>query len=97
MNFRKIAAFGVDYCSPATSVTTTLVSAYSSITYVPETSIGIAWPNYTVTPADCFIPVNFIFKDSTGNLLAFGIVTIDWVAKSLTYLSSICQNHYITM
>ena len=95
MDLRKIAAFGVDYCTPATSVTTSLATAYSSIAYYFGTSITIPWPSYSITPGDCFIPVNFIFKDSAGTLLAPGIVTVDWVAKTITYLSSSCHSPYI--
>jgi hypothetical protein len=83
---RQVAAFGVDYCTSATSVTTSLVTAYTSIDNF-GTSITIPWPNYSITPADCFVPVNFIFKDSVGNLLASGIITVNWVAKTITYLS----------
>ena len=97
MDLRKIAAFGVDYCTPATSVTTSLATAYSSIAYYFGTSITIPWPNYTVTPTGCFIPVNFIFKDSAGNLLETGIVTVDWVAKTITYLSCTCHSPYVTI
>ena len=76
---RKVAAFGVDYCTPVTSLTASLVTAYTLIDYALGTSIVIPWPTYSVTPADCFIPVNFIFKDSMGSLLPDGVVTVDWV------------------
>ena len=97
MDLRKIAAFGVDYCTPATSLSVSLVTAYSSIACTLGTSISIPWPNYTVTPADCFIPEDFIFKDSAGNVLATGIVSVNWVAKTLTYLSCPCHSPYITI
>jgi hypothetical protein len=64
VSLRKIAAFGFDYCSPAKSITISLVSAYSWIVYTSSSSILIPWPDYTVTPDNCFIPVDFVFKDS---------------------------------
>jgi hypothetical protein len=39
ISLRKIAVFGVDYCSSATSVITSLVTTYSTIAYVLGTSI----------------------------------------------------------
>lgn len=50
IEIRKIAAFGVDYCSAATSVSTTIVTAYASIPYVIGTTISIPWPTWTVIP-----------------------------------------------
>ncbi len=91
---RKVAAFGVDYCTPATSVTATLITAYSTIAYTLGTSIVIPWPNYTVTPADCFIPVNFIFMNSLS-LLPNGVATVDWVAKTINFISSTCYSSLV--
>lgn len=96
MYLRKVAAFGVDQCTPATSFMAALVTAYTNITYTLGTSIVIPWPAYTVTPADCFIPVNFIFRDQSGTLLPNGVITVDWVAKTITYVSSTSYT-YITI
>ncbi len=90
IDLRKIAVFGDDNCSTATSVTTSLVTPYLTIAYVLGTTVSIPWPVWNITPADCFIPVNFIFK--YDNLeLATGIFNVDWVAKTITYTSNTCH------
>ena len=80
MGLRKVAAFGVDYCTSVTSIGATLVTAYSSINYIIGIPITIPWPTYTFTPTDCFIIVNFTFKDLGGNLLPAVEVTVNWAA-----------------
>ena len=97
MDLRKIAVFGVDYCSSATSVSVTLLTTYAPISYALGSTITIPWPSYNVSPADCFIPVNFIFKNSLAVVLAPEIITVDWVLKTLTYVSSTCHSPYITI
>ena len=97
MDLRKIAVFGVDYCSSATSVSVTLLTTYAPISYALGSTITIPWPKYNVSPADCFIPVNFIFKNSLAVVLAPEIITVDWVLKTLTYVSSTCHSPYITI
>ena len=97
MGLRKVAAFGVDYCTNPSSVTATLAAAYSTIFYILENTITIPWPMYTISPADCFIPVNFTFKNSGGFLLPSGEITVDWVAKTISFISSTCYSPYITI
>ncbi len=79
IDLRKIAVFGVDYCSTAANVAISLVTPYSTIFYVLGTTISIPWPVWNITPNDCFMPVNFIFKYNNIEVPADTFI-VDWAA-----------------
>jgi len=46
----------------------------------------IPWPNYTITPENCYALQNLLFKDaSNADLVARGDIVVDLVLKTITY------------
>jgi len=66
---------------------TTPIASYTNINY-SGSPIQIPWPSYSAVPADCFGLEDLQFRDANNvDLVASGVVTIDWVAKTITYNS----------
>ena len=61
------------------------MASYTDIHYNGN-PISIPWPTYSVIPADCFGLEDLQFRDAANaDLVANGVVVIDWVAKTITY------------
>ena len=79
------------------AITVASTSSYSQVVWTPA-AISIAWPSFTISPADCFGISDIEFRDSTGtDLLASGLFAVDWVAKTLTFNTKLGCVDAVTM
>ena len=62
-----------------------LQTTYTPIVYGGEAT-PIPFPNYTITPANCYALQNLLFKDaSNADLVARGDIVVDLVLKTIKY------------
>jgi len=70
---------------PAITSDPILQTTYAPIVLGGEAT-PIPFPNYTITPANCYALQNLLFKDaSNADLVARGDVVVDLVLKTITY------------
>jgi hypothetical protein len=85
MHIRRVAAFGPMTCTNTPTPSYTLTTVYPTYEYWGD-PVSIAWPTWTITPTDCFGLQSLTFQDASNiDLVASGVVIIDWVLKTITY------------